>query len=930
MPQDYNQTLKLPKTDFPMRAGLPQREPAFLKAWDDDKVYKTLMEKNEGKPKYILHDGPPYANGDIHTGTAMNKILKDFIVRYKNMSGFCSPYVPGWDTHGLPIERQAIKAYGIKLQNITPVEMRKKCREFALKYMNSQREQFKRLGVMGEWDDPYLTLKPEFEAKQIEIFGEMAKKGYIYKGRKPVYWCPHDETALAEAEIEYAEDKCESIYVKFKVRDDKGKLSKYCDLDKLYFIIWTTTTWTLPANNAIALNPQEDYILAKVPSGEVYIMANVLAESTLKFGGIDSYEVLATFKGKDFEYMQAIHPFMDRDSMVVLADYVTMETGTGCVHTAAGHGADDFMTCRKYKLPVIVPVDDKGYMTEEAGKFKGLYYADSNDAILDDMKKSGALFASETIMHKYPHCWRCKEPVIFRATEQWFASVDAFKEEAVEACHDVEWIPAWGEDRIISMVRERSDWCISRQRVWGVPIPIFYCKKCGKEVVNDETIKAVSELFREKGSDSWYENSAREILPKGFKCPFCGGDEFDKEKDIMDVWFDSGSSHAAVLETRENLYSPADMYLEGADQYRGWFQSSLLTSVAARGRAPYKTVLTHGWIVDGEGKKMSKSLGNVVLPEDVIKQYGADILRLWVSSSDYRVDVRISQEMFKQISQIYLKIRNTARFILGNLDGFDPDTMSVKYEDMPELDKWAIAKLDELIEKVIKAYEDYEYHMVYHAIHNFCVIDMSNLYLDVIKDRLYCDAENGLSRRSAQTVIYKILDAVVRLISPILVFTSDEIWKAMPHGKDADGRNIVFNEMPKTNKAYKLDEKMQAKWDKLVILRDDVNSALEKARSDKMIGKPLEAKVTLYCQDDGEYDFLNNVKDELASLFIVSKVEIEKGEGGSKCEGMQGVGADISKATGEKCERCWIYSDTVGKDSEHPTLCARCAAVIKG
>ena len=930
MPQDYNETINLPKTDFPMRANLPKREPGFLAGWEQDNnaLYHALMKKNEGKPLFVLHDGPPYANGNLHMGHALNKVLKDFIVRYKNMAGFYAPYVPGWDTHGLPIELQAIQAYGMDRDKVSVSEFRQKCEEFARKHVNTQREQFKRLGVIGDWEHPYLTLTHDFEAKQIEIFGEMAKKGYIYKGLKPVYWCPHDETALAEAEIEYQDEPCSSIYVKFAVTDDKGVIEKAIGTkENVYFVIWTTTTWTLPGNLAISVNPFFEYDLVKVPNGEIYVLAKELVNSVMQAAGIESWEVLATLMGSDLEMMKTQHPIMDRESVIITGEHVTLDAGTGCVHTAPGFGADDFIVCQKYNIPIIVPVDGKGYATEDAGKYAGMYYEKTTPIILDDLRACNALLAIEDIVHSYPHCWRCKNPIIFRATEQWFCSVDALKDDAVKACHEITWLPGWGEERMTSMIMERSDWCISRQRIWGVPIPIFFCKKCGKPLVNEQTIKLVSDLFREKGSNAWFEMDASEILPSDIHCE-CGCGEFDKETDTMDVWFDSGSSWAAVIEQREGQPIPVDVYLEGNDQYRGWFQSSMLTAIATKGIAPYKTVITHGMIVDEERQKMSKSLGNGISPQEILDQYGADILRLWVSSADYRQDMRISKEMFKHLAQNYLKIRNTARYILGNLEGFDPKTDMVAYNDLCELDRWALMKLNDLVAKVIKGYDDYEFHVVLHAIHNFCVVDMSNFYLDVIKDRLYCEEKNGVLRRSAQTAMYEILDALVRMIAPILCFTADEIWQAMPHRDGDDAANIVLNAMPKVNPAWAFAEEASSKWDKLIALRDDVNKALEEARKNKVIGKPLEAWVTVYADDETAALLETVPADELAALCIVSKLRVIRGNG----EGMQGenlpVQIAIERASGDKCERCWMYVDSIGQDSKHPTLCARCAAVV--
>lgn len=926
---DYNKTLNLPQTDFPMRAGLPQREPKFLEEWNKTDVYHTLLEKNADKPKFVLHDGPPFSNGYIHTGTAMNKILKDFINRSKMMTGFNVPYTPGWDNHGMPIESAIIKKNKLDRHKMSIPEFRNACRDFAMDFVNKQREQFVRLGVLGDWEKPYLTMDPKFEEREIKVFGEMYKKGYIYKGLKPVYWCPKDETALAEAEIEYQDDDCVSIYVKFKVSDDKGKLAQFCDLDKTYFIIWTTTTWTLPGNMAIALNPAEKYVLAKAPNGETYITAEALLDKTMAMGKIENYEIVAEMKGRDFEFMEAQHPFLERKSIVLLADYVTMDSGTGCVHTAPGFGADDYVTCKKYKMDMVVPVDDRGYQTADAGKFAGLYYEASNQAILDDMIETGALFASEKLTHSYPHCWRCKSPIIFRATPQWFCSVEAFRDDAIKACEEVTWLPSWGEDRIVSMIKERADWCISRQRHWGLPIPVFYCDDCGKSVCTEETIDAVSAMLGEVGSNSWYEKSAEEILPKTFKCPHCGGVHFTKETDTLDGWFDSGSTHFVTLENNPEQTWPADLYLEGADQYRGWFQSSLLTAVAAKGMgAPYKAVLTHGWVVDGEGKAMHKSLGNTINPQDLVNQYGADILRMWVASSDYRVDVRISTELFKQLSQVYLKIRNTARYMLGNLNEFDANNL-VSPQEMLPLDKWAITKLNELIARVAKGYEDYEYHIVHHSLHNFCVVEMSNFYLDVIKDRLYCEPKNSTARRSAQTAMYLILDTMVKMIAPILCFTADEIWHEMAHDSKADTQNVMYNEMNKPFTDYALSAEEKAEWDMLSVLRDDVNVVLEAARAAKQIGKPLEADIVIYC-DSAMNEKLCGKQELLRTLFIVSNVSIVEGEGGTPCENVAGASVLVENAAGAKCERCWTYLESVGQDAEHPTLCTRCAEVVRG
>ena len=926
---DYNQTLNLPKTEFPMRAGLPKREPEFLARWEANNQYEELMKHNEGKPLFVLHDGPPYANGDIHIGHALNKTLKDFIVRYKNMTGFKSPYVPGWDTHGLPTELAARKKAGISAEtNISDLELRKICRDTALGFVDVQRESFKRLGVIGEWDNPYITLKKEFEEEQIKVFATMANKGYIYKGLKPVYWCPDCNTALAEAEIEYAEDPCHSIYVKFNVTDDLGKLTAMgADLSKTYFVIWTTTTWTLPANVAICVGPDFEYSLIK-SGDEYYVMATDLAASAMEAKGVTDYETLGVIKGSELEYMKTQHPFIDRTSLVIVGDHVTLESGTGCVHTAPGHGIEDFVVCKNYpEIPIIVPVDAKGRLTEEAGMFAGLTTEEANKPIALHLEKIGALFALKKIEHQYPHCWRCHKPVIFRATSQWFCSVDDFKDEAVKAAEDVKWFPEWGKDRLQSMVKERADWCISRQRKWGVPIPVVYCQDCGKEIIDNDVMMKVSKIFGEEGSDAWFAHDTEYFLPEGFKCPHCGSNKgFDKEKDIMDVWFDSGSSHAAVCRRRGYLKVPADVYLEGADQYRGWFQSSLLTSVAGGNGAPYKQIITHGWTVDGEGKKMSKSLGNGIDPQEIVGKYGADILRLWVASADYHADIRISPEILNQITDHYRKLRNSARYCLSNLYEFNPDRDMVSNDELEELDKYALMKHDEVLEIARNAFEVYDYHTAAHSLHNFCVVEMSNFYFDVLKDRLYTSAPESKTRRAAQTVLYKVLDALTLILTPILAFTADEIWLAMPHDKSRNGESPLFNEIPQPN-FIEADSEFIAKWDRIHSVRYDVQKALELARNEKIIGKPLEAKVSLYA--DGElYDFLKSVEAQLPEIFITSSVTVENGEGEVKGD-VEGLSVTVSKADGEKCERCWKFSDTVGQDKNHPTLCAHCAKVMK-
>lgn len=928
MATDYSKSLNLPATEFAMRANLPAREPAMLSNWENDELYKTLMEKNADKPLFILHDGPPYANGDIHIGHALNKILKDFIVRYHNMAGYKSPYVPGWDCHGLPAESAIIKQTKLDRGSMSVSDFRNKCKDFVLSYVNIQREGFKRLGVVGDWDHPYLTLAPEFEAKQIEVFGEMAKKGYIYKGMKPVYWCAYDETALAEAEIEYNDDPCDSIYVKFELSDDLGgKIRKMSGIpEKVYFVIWTTTTWTLPGNLGICLNPDYAYSVVKV-GDEAYVIASELVEAVAKKVGFEEYEIVGTLKGRDMEGMKANHPFIDRVSHVICGAHVTLESGTGCVHTAPGFGAEDFDVWRKYEgLPdLIVPVDAKGRMTEEAGKYAGLKTSEANVAILADIKESGALLGLEKIVHPYPHCWRCKNPIIYRATEQWFASVKDMTEQAVKACDDIQWHPVWGKERMIAMIRERNDWCISRQRNWGVPIPIFYCDDCGKYIINEQTVSSVADVFRKNGSNAWYDMAPSELVP-GLKCPDCGGTSFTKEKDIMDVWFDSGSSHAGVLDERDDLVSPADIYLEGGDQYRGWFQSSMLTSIAAKGVAPYRKIITHGWTVDGEGKAMHKSAGNAVSPKEVIDTYGADILRLWVSSVEFTVDARISKDILKQLSEVYRKIRNTARILMGNLGtadtDFDPARDMVDEDKLPDIDKWALARLNKLVKEVREAYEDCQFHNVYHAISNFCTIEMSKLYIDITKDRTYACAKDSFERRCAQTAMYKILSALTLMVSPILAFTADEIWRTMSHVPSHDVRNVLLNDMPTYDESEPFAAE-EARYEKLFELRDSVLSALEVARAQKLIGKSLEAKVSITA-DAQIYDFLSSFDtDELSDVFIVSGTELVKGE---VAEG-EAVRVEVARADGEKCARCWKHSvDAIPVDGEH--ICPRCKRIL--
>ncbi len=918
--KDYGKTLNLPKTDFPMRASLPQNEPNIQKEVFEQGLYEKMLKKNEGKTPFVLHDGPPYANGEIHIGHALNKILKDTIVRYKNLKGFYTPYVPGYDTHGLPTEKRAIQVLGLNRDEISVSKFRDTCRDFALGFVEKQTEGFKRLGVLGDWENPYITLKPEYEARQIGVFGKMYQQGYIYKGLKPVYWCTDCETALAEAEIEYKDCDTTSIYVKFKVEDSKGKF----DCKDTYMVIWTTTPWTLPGNVGITVGGEYEYSIVNTGK-EKLIMATALVEEVMKYANIENYTTVQTLQGADLEGVLCKHPFLDRTSRVVLGsdDTIVVElgTGTGAVHTAPGYGKEDYLCGIKNGLDIVVCVDGKGYQTEAAGPFAGLYYEKSNEAIITWLEENHYLLHKEKINHSYPHCWRCKNPIIFRATDQWFASVDKFRDKTIEEIKKVHWVPAWGEDRITSMVEDRADWCISRQRTWGVPIPMFYCEECGKEYITDESIKKIQAIFREKGSNSWFDLTPEELMPEGATCPECGHTKFKKETDIMDVWFDSGTSHQGVLVERGLPY-PADLYLEGADQYRGWFQASILTSVAVNGISPYKEVLTHGWTVDGEGRKMSKSLGNGISPQEIIKEYGADILRLWVLASDYKTDVSLSKEILKQISESYRKMRNTARYILGNIADYNPEEV-VEYKDLLEIDKWALLRLNKMVKECTESYDKYDFHAAYHAINQFCVTDMSNFYLDIIKDRLYTYKANSKERRAAQYTMYQILSALVRILAPMTCFTAEEIWKYMPHTKTENTESVMLDFYPEVNKEWDNPE-LAEKWEKVMYYKELVAKKLEEARTEKVIGHSLNAKVTLYAKPE-EYAFLEENKEILMTVFIISDLQIEKD---NRKEGDK-VGVKVEMAEGEKCERCWMYSTTVGEDKENPTICHRCSQNLK-
>jgi Isoleucyl-tRNA synthetase (EC 6.1.1.5) len=915
---DYKDTLRLPKTDFPMKANLPKREPEIQARWEEMDIYRKVQERTKGRPKFILHDGPPYANGSLHMGHALNKILKDFIVRSRSMMGYDAPYVPGWDTHGLPIEHELTKK-GFDRKKMSVTEFRKLCEKYAYEQMDIQRKGFKALGVRGDWNHPYLTLKPEYEAQQIRAFGEMAKKGLIYKGLKPVYWSPSSESALAEAEIEYKEVTSPSIYVAFPVKDGKGILDT-----ETRIVIWTTTPWTIPANLGISVHPDLDYVVVKVKN-EKFLIGEALLDSVSRELEWEDPEIIRRVKGKELEYVVAKHPFYDRDSLVILGTHVTTDAGTGCVHTAPGHGEDDFYVGQKYHLGVLSPVDDRGCMTEEAPGFEGLFYAKANERVLEKLQEAGALLKAGKITHSYPHDWRTKKPVIFRATPQWFASIEPIREQLLEEIQNVKWYNQWGETRLYNMIRDRGDWCISRQRVWGVPIPVFYAEN-GEAILTEETIEHVASLVEKFGSNIWFEWDAKDLLPDGFTHPGSPNGIFRKETDIMDVWFDSGSSHHGVLRTREELQFPADLYLEGSDQYRGWFNSSLIISVAINGVAPYKGVVSNGFTVDAEGKKMSKSVGNVIVPDQITKQFGADVLRLWVASVDYTQDVRVFMDNFKQVSEVYRKIRNTFRFMLGNTYDFNPEKDRVPYEKLREVDRYMLIRLNKVVKKVWEAYENYEFAQIYHLINNFFTVELSAFYLDFAKDVLYIEAENDPIRRSMQTVIYDCLLAMTKLLSPILPHTAEEVWSHI-HGVKEESVQLTDFPEPRT---FENEEAIEKKWNAFLKIRDDVLKALEEARNEKIIGKSLLAKVTLYVRDE-EKRLLDSIEESLSQIFIVSACEI----GGSYDEApdealkLERAAVLVEKAEGVTCARCWVVTPEVGADPDLPDVCPRCARVVK-
>ncbi len=921
MSVDYSKTINMMQTDFPMRGGLPTAEPAMQAWWDEIGINKKVAEARRGKPKFVLHDGPPYANGSIHIGHALNKILKDFIVRFKSMKGFDAPYVPGWDTHGLPIEQAIANSGKVDRKKMSVSEFRKYCQKYAEEWVGEQKKQFRRLGMTGDWDNPYITYQPRYEAEQIRVFGGMVNKGYIYKGLKPVYWSPSSESALAEAEIEYHDKTSPSIYVAFPVKDGKGKLPQEAEV-----IIWTTTPWTLPANVAISVHPELDYAVVQA-GGRTFVVAQGLLDTVAKELGWDSPVVTAVWKGSELEFITCSHPFYDRESLVINGEHVTLDAGTGCVHTAPGHGEEDFAVGQKYGLPVLSPLDDQGKFTAEAPGFEGVFYDKANKEITDKLQASGHLLKLSFFQHQYPHDWRTKKPVIYRATEQWFASVDKFRAEMLEQIKQIKWTPEWGEVRLHNMIADRGDWCISRQRVWGVPIPIVYCRSCNHPIVNDSTIEHIAALFEKEGSDAWFDRPEAELVPAGTCCDQCGHTEFRKETDIMDVWFDSGSSHAAVLRTREELHWPADLYLEGSDQYRGWFNSSLITGTAVYGQAPYKGILSHGFTLDGEGRKMSKSLGNVVDPLKVCNQLGADILRLWVASTDYQSDVRLSDNILTQISEVYRKIRNTLRFLLGNLHDFDPVRDRVAASDMPELDRYALIRLHRVMDRVHKAYDRYEFNVVYQTIHHFCSVELSAFYLDILKDRLYISAANDPARRASQTVLYDALTAITKLISPILPHTADEVWKYVP-GKTTE--SVQLEVFPDADSAL-FDEALERKWERFIDVRDELLKALEHSRKEKVINSSLSAAIHIYPATPEAADALLPFREDLPALLIVSKATLH--ELGNSAPGnahpLKGLSATVQPAEGDKCERCWTITEDIGTNEKHPTICARCASIVE-
>ncbi|MFH2093000.1 MAG: isoleucine--tRNA ligase [Pseudomonadota bacterium] len=927
---DYKETLNLPTTQFAMKANLPQREPVQLKEWEKNKIYEKLREQSKGRTLFILHDGPPYANGHLHMGHALNKILKDIIVRSRQMAGFDAPYVPGWDCHGLPIEHNVDKKLGNKKKEMTEVQIRQECRSYAAGFVDIQREEFKRFGVMGDWDNPYLTMNYPYEARIAKECGEFALSGDMFLGKKPIYWCCSCQTALAEAEIEYDNHTSPSIYVKFPVKDDLSDLIPGVTED-IFVVIWTTTPWTIPANLGISLHPDFVYVAVKTTDHGILILARDLVENAMKECKIDNYTIIKELSGKDLENRCCKHPIYDRDSLIMLADHVTLEAGTGCVHTAPGHGADDHIVGKRYGLDCYSPIEDNGVFSNDVELFGGQFIFKANVSVNEKLESLNLLLSNKKLSHSYPHCWRCKQPVIYRSTPQWFISMDKMdlRKKSLEEINNVHWIPSWGKERIFSMIENRPDWCLSRQRSWGVPIPVFHCKECKDVYVTRESVDKIHELFTQHSSDIWFDQEVQFLMPEGAACKQCGSTDFTKDHNILDVWFDSGVSHAAVLEEREGLQRPADMYLEGSDQHRGWFHSSLLTSVGRTGHAPYKAVLTHGFVVDENGRKMSKSVGNVVAPETVIKQYGADVLRLWAASADYRQDVSISDNIIKQLSDSYRRIRNTCRFMLGNFSDFDLKTDIRPVKGMSELDRFILHRLHYVVKRAIASYENYEFHTIYHTLHNFCVIDLSSFYLDIIKDRLYTSAPDDPLRRDAQTVMATILNAIVKIMAPILPFTADEIYTHMPLTSDAK-QSVHLEAMVKLEPEWE-DKALAEKWENILVLRAEVTKALEEARIKKLIGHPLDAVIQIQLPDTELKTQVENLTEPLNDIFIVSEVTLVQKLDGAVYQGkeIEGLAIKVDKSTGEKCDRCWRFDTTIGQDADHPTACKRCAGVLK-
>jgi isoleucyl-tRNA synthetase len=922
---DYKDTLNLPATDFPMRGNLPQREPEIMQRWTELELDRKLSEPNQDKPNFTLHDGPPYANGNIHIGHALNKILKDIVIKSKRMQGYYAPYVPGWDCHGLPIELKVDQKLGKKKREMTKSEVRKECRTYAKEWVDIQSDEFRRLGIFGDWQHPYLTMTTDYEAATARELARFAERDGLYKGRKPIHWCSSCVTALAEAEVENEDHTSPSIYDKFPYQDELPAGFDELAGKPLSFVIWTTTPWTIPANLAVCLHPELPYVAIDT-GAELLVMAEGLHAQVLAELNITDFKIVKTFQADVFEKKECRHPLYERASLLVLGDYVTLEAGTGCVHTAPGHGHDDYLTGLRYGLEIYNPVDDYGRYREDLEFFGKEKVPAVNPQVSAKLAEVGALLSEDKISHSYPHCWRCKKPIIFRATEQWFISMEAnqLRQKALDHINDVQWIPHWGHDRIYNMIENRPDWCISRQRSWGVPITVFYCGKCDEALADGKIMHHVADLFEETGSDIWYEKEAKELMPDGTVCPSCGHDDFRKEMDILDVWFDSGVSHAAVVEKKEQLKTPADLYLEGSDQHRGWFHSSLLASVGTRDAAPYKAVLTHGFVLDEKGRPMSKSVGNVIAPEKVIKQYGAEILRLWVATQDYRNDTRVGDAILKQVSEAYRRIRNTARYILGNIHDFDPATDTVADKDLLEIDRWALSRLEELVNRVLKSYDSYDFHVLYHAVHNFCSVDMSAFYLDVLKDRLYTSPTESKDRRSAQTAMCRILEALTRIMAPVLSFTAEEIWGFIPGERE---ESVHLAEFPSFEDSL-IDIALEKKYERILAVRSDVAKVLELARAEKIIGHSLDARVELAADGDLA-DLLKQESAQLASLLIVSQVEVTDSlANASTGENLPELKIRVSKADGEKCSRCWNYATTVGDYDDHPEICHRCLEAI--